>query len=247
MPVLDWPCWSVFALRGGTSSAPALEDVAASAAASVYVVAVEESGVRSAIGTAFAVREDGLLATNAHVASKLQWATDDPGNAAPVGFVIRGDANPEPRSIVGARPHPDWRPGSLRADVAILRVAPGPPLDPLPLAQEADLARLRRGARLSAFGFPSVLTDPYNPRGRLSTDVLGDIREGRYLSVDLDISPGTSGSPVFLENGSVAAIVAGGDFIKGPDGQSRTPSGTGANWAISVAALRQLLDTEPRP
>ena len=97
---------------------------------------------------------------------------------------------------------------------------------------------------VAAFGFPTVSTDPWKPRGRLSVDFLGDVR-GDYLEVGLAIAPGTSGSPVLDEAGTVVAIVVGGDFVDTPDGRGKTPSGTAANWAISVSMLRDLLDLRP--
>ena len=59
------------------------EDVATSAATSVFVVVVEDAGARSIVGTAFVVAADGLLATNAHVADALQKR----GNRSPGGSV----------------------------------------------------------------------------------------------------------------------------------------------------------------
>jgi hypothetical protein len=83
-------------------------------------------------------------------------------------------------------------------------------------------------------------TNPERPRGRLSLDVLGDVRDGRYLAVGLRIAPGMSGSPIFLRDGAVIGLVAGGDFTVLPDGDKR-PSGTNVNWGISVTPLEQLL------
>ena len=112
---------------------------------------------------------------------------------------------------------------------------------PLRLADAARIAQLARGTPIAAFGFPAVSTDPVRPRGRLSVDVVGDIR-GDYLEVGLGISPGMSGSPVIDRSGSVVAMVAGGDFVEMPDGTAR-PSGSSANWALSARAIRALLDT----
>ena len=79
------------------------------------------------------------------------------------------------------------------------------------------------------------------PRGRLAVDVVGDVRLP-YVEVGLMIAPGTSGSPVFDDTGSVVGIVVGGDFVSASDGRGRRPSGTGVNWVLAVTALRELLE-----
>jgi S1-C subfamily serine protease len=90
-----------------------------------------------------------------------------------------------------------------------------------------------------SFGFPAVSTDARRPRGRLALDIVGDVR-GEYVEAGLAIAPGTSGSPVFDDRGAVVAMVAGGDFVKGANG-ALMPTGSQANWAISVERIRELL------
>jgi len=141
--------------------------------------------------------------------------------------------------IVGITLHPDWQKGSMRADAAVLRLENNANVVPLTLATNATFERLRRGMSLASFGFPAVSTDAQHPRGRLSVDVVGDVR-GEYLQAGLAIAPGTSGSPVFDDHGAVIAMVAGGDFVKGANG-AYVPSGSQANWAISVERVRELL------
>ena len=112
-------------------------------------------------------------------------------------------------------------------------------LRPLTLADQAAVAGITRGMPIATFGFPAVSTDADRPRGRLSVDVVGDVR-GEYLEVGLGIAPGTSGSPVFDGAGVVIGIVAGGDFVTGPDSPPR-PTGSSANWALVATVLAQLL------
>jgi S1-C subfamily serine protease len=107
------------------------------------------------------------------------------------------------------------------------------------VADDGAFGRLQRGTALASFGFPAVATDPVRPRGRLSVDVVGDVR-GDYLEAGLSIAPGTSGSPVFNDAGSVVAIVAGGDFVKGDNG-AVVPSGSRVNWAINAERLREIV------
>jgi S1-C subfamily serine protease len=219
--------------RGRASSS--FEAVAASAAPSIFMVAVDENGARSLVGTAFAVEAGGTLATNAHIAAALQRRLASNGGSARV-IAVQSDTS-DARLVTATSIHPGWQ-GSIRADVALLHLQGGQPLAPLPLADAGTTANLRRGTPLATFGFPAVSTDPRYPRGRLSVDVVGDVRDD-YIQAGLGITPGMSGSPVFDQMGAVVAIVASGDFA-GPPAALR-PSGSEANWAISVRFLRELL------
>jgi FHA domain-containing protein/trypsin-like peptidase len=214
------------------------ERVASKAARSVYAVVIEDRGTRTIAGTAFAVTGDAL-ATNAHVVDVLRQRDAIDQRTSTRALAIRGDVF-DRRPIVGTRLHGNWRPGSIRDDVALLLVERGEALTPLMLADAGAFTRLRRGMTLASFGFPAVSTDAQHPRGRLSVDIVGDVR-GDYLQAGLSIAPGTSGSPVFDDSGSVVAIVAGGDFVAGVDGRM-TPSGSQANWAITIDRVRELLE-----
>ncbi len=220
--------------------APVLEDMAASLARSVYLVVVEERGQRDMIGTAFAVRPDGLLATNAHVAYELGRRGALGGAAGPISLAIRSDAPDDAHRVLQTVQHPNWRPGLLADDVALLRVAPGVPLQPLHLADAAAFSSLRRGTSLASFGFPVAGTDPWKPRGRFSVDIIGDVRDNRYVEVGRGIAPGTSGSPILTSDRRVVAIVTAGDFLP-VNGRPALASGSAANWGISVSALLDLL------
>jgi S1-C subfamily serine protease len=219
------------------------ENVALSAAPSVFLIAIEDGGSRTLVGTSFVVGADGVLATNAHIAAELQRrgvlpGSDGRGGAGSARAVaIQGDTYVA-RRIVSVVIAPDWHAGSLRSDIALLRLEPGPALAPLRLADQAVVAGITRGMPIATFGFPAVSTDADKPRGRLSVDVVGDVR-GEYLEVGLGIAPGTSGSPVFDGSGVVVGIVAGGDFVTGPDAPPR-PTGSSANWALVATVLSDL-------
>ena len=218
----------VVVLVGSRKPAPRYAAIAARAAASVFAVVSDEGTRRAVIGTAFAIDADGRLATNAHVAEAVRRRR---------ALAIRGDTY-ESRRIADVVVHPEWKPGSIRNDVALLRLENGEPLVPLPLAAVGVFTTLRRGTALTSFGFPAASTGAQRPRGRLSVDVVGDLR-GDYLEAGLSIAPGTSGSPVFDEAGDVVAIVAGGDFVKEQDG-ALVPSGSRVNWAISAERLKEI-------
>ena len=72
-------------------SAP-FEGVAAVAAHSVFLIAIDEGNTRSIVGTGFAVGADGRIATNAHVAAELERR--GAVSAAPAGaraLAVQGD------------------------------------------------------------------------------------------------------------------------------------------------------------
>ncbi len=218
------------------------EPTAAAAVQSVYLIVVEEDGKRQAVGSAFAVRREGILATNAHVAEELRRRATLVGEGLEKALAVRSDSSGKAIRILEIHLHPEYERGSFRNDIALLRLADGPPLIPLQLADESSLARLRRGVRLAAFGFPAPSIDPRRPRGRLSEDVLGDIRGGRYLEIGLGIVPGMSGSPIFISDGSVVGVVVGGDFLSGESEKGTKVVSSGVNWGVSTAVLRELLD-----
>jgi S1-C subfamily serine protease len=228
--------------------AAGFEPVAESASASVYLIALEQAGERRQIATAFAVRADGVLATNAHVVLELRRRGALPPGGPMRGIAVGSDSTGRGRPLHGARIHPQYQEGRLSQDVALLYLAPGPPLAPLPLATAAELAGLRRGVRLATLGFPQGSTDAWRPRARLSEDILGDIRGARYLGVGLNIAPGTSGSPILIHSGRVIGLVAGGDFGRDPAHPDRLAPASGMNWGLTVGALRELLaGSEHRP
>lgn len=227
----------------GSNSRATFEKTADAIAASTYLIAVETPAGRRIVGTAFVV-QPASLATNAHVGDALRTLVAAGQGAQ--GVALRSDSN-ERLHITEIVLHPKWRRGSIADDAALLRVEPAAGGPPLTLADAAAVAALPRGVTIGAFGFPAVGTDVNRPRGRLSIDVLGDVRDGRYLGTGLGIAPGTSGSPIFLDSGAVIGLVAGGDFIVGPD-KSRQPSGSKVNWGISIAAVQDLIrgDDPPR-
>jgi S1-C subfamily serine protease len=152
---------------------------------------------------------------------------------------VRSDGTTAVR-IARAWLHPRWRPGSLEHDVALLQLEGRPSMAPLRLGDVTAIERLRRGVPVATFGFPAVSTDPSRPRGRLAVDVVGDVRLP-YVEVGLSIAPGTSGSPVFDQTGTVVGLVVGGDFVDDVDGRGKRPTGSAANWVIVATEVRELL------
>jgi S1-C subfamily serine protease len=225
-----------FAVRPGLP-----QHIADMASRSVYLVVLDRAGARTIVGTAFEIADGGLLATNAHVANALQSSIDAGEASAVRPLAVRGDTY-EAFRVDSIALHPEWHAGSIAHDVAIMRLRQSTDLAPLRLASSGAIQALRRGTSLATIGFPAVSTDPVKPRGRLSVDVLSDTRLP-YLEVGLGIAPGTSGSPVFGPDGAVVGVVVSGDFVRGAEGAPMRPSGSNANWAISVDELRVLLES----
>lgn len=223
--------------------AAAPERIAAAASQSVFLVALDGQDGRRSIGTAFAVG-DGLLATNAHVADALGAALAAQG-AALKALAVRSDGF-DTYAVVAVRFHPAWRRGSIAHDVALLQLAEPVRAAALELADADEVRGLTRGVAVSSFGFPAVSTDPQRPRGRLSVDVLSDVRPP-FFEVGLGIAPGTSGSPVFGPDGRVVGLVVSGDFERGAAGVPPHPTGSNVNWAVSVDELRPLLSAADGP
>jgi hypothetical protein len=216
--------------------APDLQRSAALVARSVYLIAIDGPSGRRPLGTGFAVRADRLLATNAHVAEALRPALSSDGHRP---IAILSDST-EVHTILEVHVHPRWRAGSIADDVALLRIDGTDAIAALQVADAATVAGLPRGLALASFGFPAAGLDAMHPRGRLATDILGDVRDQRYLAIGLDVAPGTSGSPIFRGDGVVVGLVAGGDFVSGTSRDPRS-AGNGVNWGISVAAVHDLL------
>ncbi len=224
-----------FGYRGLRQANEGFRPTVPSVSRSVYLIALEQEDERKVVASGFAIGSNGLLATTAHVVEELEkkgaFSTDGQARA----IAILTDAAAKPIPILEAYSHPGYEPGNFDNDVALLQVVPGPPLIPLPLAEQSDLDKLGRGVRIAVFGFPALSTDAARPRARLMEDVLGDVRASRYLEIGRGIAAGMSGSPIFTQDGIVIGVVVGGDFD--------APGGTGSgNWGLSVAALREMLD-----
>jgi S1-C subfamily serine protease len=189
------------------------------------------------VGTAFVV-DAGLLGTNAHVAAAIETAAGESR-----AYVIQ-HASGEARVVRAVHISPRWRRGSVAEDVALLAVEALPANAlPLTMAVSGDLSS---GGAVGTFGFPEASTDPRRPQGRLAVDTLREQRNGYYLSAGLSIAPGTSGSPIFTPEGTVVGLVVGGDFRAGPDGTMQ-PSGSNANWGLTVTPLQALLRSVRQP
>jgi S1-C subfamily serine protease len=205
-----------------------LDTLTAVARRSVYLVVIQEGERRTPVGTAFAV-DGGRLVTNAHVAAPLGAL---PPGGPREAFVISTDAREPPRRVMAVTLHPSWQPGSVADDVALLAVD-GAVTATLTFASDDTIGALSPGDTVAIFGFPAAFTAVDRPHGSLMVNALREVR-GRYLVVDIGVTPGASGSPVFTPDGLVVGVIAG-------SGQLPEVEGMSPGVAVSATVVREAM------
>jgi hypothetical protein len=212
-----------------------LDLIANSGSRSAFFVILDENGRVLPVGTAFAVDAAGRLATNAHVASPLADALN--GARPGVPYAMAHDGRGERRRITRVVIHPDWSPGSVENDVALLHLDAGTATTPVTLADDPGIAALKDGTPVAIYGFPAAFTDTKEPRGSIAANVVREVQGTSYMIVGIAVAPGSSGSPVFGYDGRVVGIVAGSSRIDAPIG----PATASPAVALTTIPLRHLL------
>lgn len=187
-----------------------------------------DNGTTFGIGTAFAIDESGILATNAHVVAamktkKLQLMIE---NGTGTIFLVQE-----------TKVHPEYDGTANCPDIALVKVdTKGQKLVPVRLADEEDLRRLRIGSHLGTLGFPGELLYQYSAgielRKMRSTTAVATFKDGWvgqitdfslkpadweqsvFIQHSASVSHGTSGSPLFNTQGKVVAINNSGKDIE---------------------------------
>lgn len=195
-------------------------DIVDQAAPSIFLCFGNDpaTGTR-ALGTAFALSERGVLATNAHVVHLLA--------KLPARIAVQnqtGKIFPIRRMLE----HPAYATAGA-PDVGLIDIERGESeIKPMRLADETDLRALRIGTPLGTLGFPAELEWSYLANVDRTHDVakglLATFKEGfigrivNYRGENADfadslriqhsasLSGGTSGSPMFTADGKVVAI-----------------------------------------
>lgn len=223
---------------------------------SIFLCLARHPGGRREIGTGFCIREDGLIATNAHVGAMLLDAPNRAVIQNGTGRVFK---------IVKIGNHPRYDGSAQSPDVAILKIdTDGRRLVALPLADEKRLKALKVGTRLGTIGFPGEMLAQYLREygtGRITTvratfkaGIVSGISDYRQQTASYansvriqhsaSLSGGTSGSPMFTTDGIVVAIHNSVINISvGAGGKVRTPSASDISFAIRADVIREHLES----
>lgn len=227
----------------------------------------DEQGRQSVgIGTAFCIRGDGILGTNAHVVVPIIEA--EKAKTLGAAFVIQNHTG-RVFDIKRMAKHPGYGPVNSR-DVGLIQIDPaGSTLKPMTLASPDALTKLRIGTQLGTMGYPGELLRDYlkalDLQKRESKTALATFKDGwigritdfndriashadaLWIQHSASLSGGTSGSPMFTADGMVVAVNNSGidyhvQVAQGAGGNAiRTPSAAEIGHAVRVDVLSGLL------
>jgi serine protease Do len=153
------------------------------------VVAIQHE---RAVGSGFILSPDGYILTNGHVAKGDD--EEDPTRPAQTITVILNNERKFSAKVLGF---------SMDPDVALLKIDPDAPLQPVEIA---DSRSARIGQRCFAVGTPVGLKRTFTA-GILSNVTRADLdTETPVLQTDAAINPGNSGGPLFDREGRVLGI-----------------------------------------
>ncbi len=162
------------------------------------------------IGSGFAVREDGIILTNAHVAVELQRLFNQYSSRYK-GIVVQNENYSHRFFIMAMGIHNKYDPtADYSPDMAWLRVNNNEGLKAVALATEEECQKIDKGYEVAVIGFPGLTMNPDNPVATFSRGAIGRIINIQYIQHDCQTSGGSSGSPILNKNGKVVAIHYGG-------------------------------------
>jgi S1-C subfamily serine protease len=154
------------------------EIVAKTKPAVVEIVAMDEKGTPTTLGTGFFISSDGLVVTNFHVVKDATSLSAVNNNGA---IFLFERVVTEPTGV----------------DLAILKFR----AKDAPFLQLGKSATAVEGQKVIVIGNPTGLT------GSVSDGIISAFREERtMIQITAPISPGSSGSPVMDENGQVIGV-----------------------------------------
>jgi S1-C subfamily serine protease len=228
------------------------------------VLRQNQQGEVERIGTAWLAQgRNGILVTNAHVASEVNPATGGgwvvfPGTNGQAFQIASVDLHPE---FLRQLAHPNAAATVLTHDVAIMRLTTQPSVSGVPIAAKFKLLALRELQPVAYVGYPmrsqaggganierprpvaksgtiSSLTD-WQQRETLNPS------EAHLIRHDLGVTGGASGSPLWDANGDVVGIICGMNVETVFDPTTRRtggiPSASMVNFAQRIDVLTDWL------
>ena len=190
---------------GQTESSPAVRIAKENLPSVVTLVALDDHDQPLSLGSGFFISTSGIVATNAHVVE----------GATKVVLKWRGESGTANR-ILKFDPH---------FDLVTLQSS----YSTTPAVKLGDSDLITIGEEIAALG------SPYGLEGTVSTGIISGIRpmDGiKYLQITAPISPGSSGGPVFIANGTVVGVAT-----------ASLISGQNANFALPTNLLSQIPDS----
>jgi len=229
---------------------------------SVYAVAIQIGGTNYLLGTAFTAYYNNVVWTNAHVAEALVEYMTKLQNLNPLPVAIRansifGGADTYVLTYYTINPSYTGEPNS--PDVALLSIEGAFP-ELIALATTAEALLIKVGQPVATSGFPGEIEAmntstpiptfkdgsisalrPYNPDTQIPSPA-----NNHFIQHNLDLSGGTSGSPVFDATGAVIGINNSGTekiVIDQDTGQpTRIPTGN-IGFAIRVDEAWSMIES----
>ena len=224
------------------------------------------------IGTSFAV-ESGTLVTNGHIIDGLlelddqvaafnsRYGTDLQGACIVVQNLTIDLSYQENYFFISTYwSHPQWDPDNLKSpDVGTLHIFEGFIGRRVSLATSREVYRLRIGAPIATLGFPGELQggelSHLFPIGTFKNGTISALRpsfDGEPYTVsdthvvqhNLDLSGGTSGSPIFNASGQVVAINNAGieNLVLSIGGAPTRVPQTALGFGIRADKIHEVLD-----